>query len=43
MTVETVSTFHQLALNASLLKTLEDVGYETPTPIQIQTIPLLLV
>ena len=42
MTVETVSTFHQLALNASLLKTLEDVGYETPTPIQIQTIPLLL-
>ncbi len=42
MTVETASTFHQLALNASLLKTLEDVGYETPTPIQIQTIPLLL-
>ncbi|WP_456387039.1 DEAD/DEAH box helicase [Desulfolithobacter sp.] len=42
MTVETVSAFHQLALNTSLLKTLKDVGYETPTPIQIQTIPLLL-
>ncbi|WP_457573166.1 DEAD/DEAH box helicase [Desulfolithobacter sp.] len=42
MTFDTESAFHHLALNASLLQTLNDVGYKTPTPIQIQTIPLLL-
>ncbi len=35
-------TFTGLNLTPPLLKALEDVGYETPTPIQEQTIPLLL-
>ncbi len=39
---DTITSFNQLALNKSLLKALDDVGYETPTPIQAQTIPLLL-
>jgi len=34
--------FAELNLISPLLKALEDVGYETPTPIQAQTIPLLL-
>ena len=34
--------FAELNLIPPLLKALEDVGYETPTPIQAQTIPLLL-
>ena len=42
MTADTVTTFDQLALNKSLLKALDDVGYETPSPIQAETIPLLL-
>ncbi len=42
MTTETVTRFNQLALNESLLKALDDVGYETPSPIQAKTIPLLL-
>ncbi len=42
MTTETVTAFNQLALNESLLKALDDVGYETPSPIQAATIPLLL-
>ncbi len=42
MTSDTAITFNQLALNKSLLKALDDVGYETPSPIQAQTIPLLL-
>jgi ATP-dependent RNA helicase DeaD len=42
MTAETVTAFHQFALNKSLLKILDEVGYETPTAIQAQTIPLLL-
>jgi len=42
MTTETVIAFNQLALNTSLLKALDDVGYETPSPIQAETIPLLL-
>ncbi|MFQ5356408.1 MAG: DEAD/DEAH box helicase [Mariprofundaceae bacterium] len=36
------STFTGLNLIPPLLKVLESVGYETPTPIQEQTIPLLL-
>jgi len=39
---DTVTAFSQLALNKQLLKALDDVGYETPSPIQAQTIPLLL-
>ena len=42
MTTKIVTAFDQLALNESILSTLSDVGYETPTPIQAQTIPLLL-
>jgi len=42
MTSDTVTTFNQLALNDSILKALDEVGYETPSPIQAQTIPLLL-
>jgi ATP-dependent RNA helicase DeaD len=35
-------TFEQLGLNAALLKSVKDVGYEAPTPIQIEVIPALL-
>ena len=42
MTTDTVITFDQLNLSAPILKALKDVGYETPSPIQTQTIPLLL-
>jgi ATP-dependent RNA helicase DeaD len=42
MTTKMVTAFSQLALNDSILSALSDVGYETPTPIQAQTIPLLL-
>jgi len=35
-------TFSQFALIPSLLKALNEVGYEAPTPIQSKTIPLLL-
>ncbi|MFW2372930.1 MAG: DEAD/DEAH box helicase [Gammaproteobacteria bacterium] len=42
MTTNTVTAFNQLALNDSILKVLDEVGYETPSPIQAQTIPLLL-
>ena len=35
-------TFEQLGLNAALLKSIKDVGYEEPTPIQIEVIPALL-
>jgi ATP-dependent RNA helicase DeaD len=42
MTTDTVTAFDQLQLAAPLIKTLQDIGYETPTPIQAKTIPLLL-
>ncbi len=42
MTADTITTFQQFALNKSLLQVLDEVGYETPSPIQAQTIPLLL-
>ena len=35
-------SFQQLALSEPILKALNDVGYETPSPIQAETIPLLL-
>ncbi len=38
----TVTAFNQLALTDPILKALNDVGYETPSAIQAQTIPLLL-
>ncbi|MEJ2693698.1 MAG: DEAD/DEAH box helicase [Candidatus Thiodiazotropha sp.] len=37
-----VTGFHDLNLPAPLLKALDEVGYETPSPIQAQTIPYLL-
>src|SRR5665213_2225491 len=37
-----MSTFADLGLSESLLEALHDVGYETPSPIQEQTIPMLL-
>ncbi len=42
MTTDSVTSFNQLALKKQLLKALDEVGYETPSPIQAQTIPLLL-
>jgi ATP-dependent RNA helicase DeaD len=42
MTTETVTQFNQLGLKDSIVKVLNEVGYETPSPIQAQTIPLLL-
>lgn len=42
MTSDTVTAFNQLALHKSLLKALDEVGYETPSPIQAEAIPLLL-
>lgn len=42
MDTETVTAFSQFGLKQSLLKALDDVGYETPSPIQAQTIPLVL-
>jgi ATP-dependent RNA helicase DeaD len=35
-------TFRALALSEAVLSALADVGYEAPTPIQAQTIPVLL-
>ncbi|MBC8259485.1 MAG: DEAD/DEAH box helicase [SAR324 cluster bacterium] len=37
-----ISKFSEFELKPALLKALDGVGYETPTPIQAQTIPLLL-
>lgn len=34
--------FDNLGLNKELLSTIESIGYKTPTPIQIQTIPFVL-
>ncbi|MGB4673985.1 MAG: DEAD/DEAH box helicase [Azovibrio sp.] len=38
---ETVESFAQLGLSEAVLKALLDVGYETPSPIQAQCIPVL--
>ena len=42
MTTETVTAFNELALKDTLLKILDEIGYEAPSPIQAATIPLLL-
>lgn len=42
MSSSTVSVFTDLTLKSPILKVLDEVGYETPSPIQAQTIPLLL-
>ena len=38
----TPESFAELGLSDSLLKTLAEIGYETPSPIQAQCIPVLL-
>jgi ATP-dependent RNA helicase DeaD len=35
-------TFEQLGLNSNLLKAIKTIGYETPSPIQAQAIPVML-
>jgi ATP-dependent RNA helicase DeaD len=35
-------TFHQFGLSEPLLQAIGSVGYESPTPIQLKTIPLML-
>lgn len=42
MTTETITTFSQLALAPAILRSIEEVGYEAPSPIQAQSIPVLL-
>ncbi len=42
MSSEQITSFDQLALEQPILKALNDVGYESPSPIQAETIPLLL-
>lgn len=42
MNNEKATAFDQLVENKALLKALNEVGYESPSPIQAQTIPLLL-
>jgi len=42
MTTDSATAFNQLALSKPVLKVLDDVGYEIPSPIQAQTIPLML-
>ena len=32
-------SFRQFGLGEPLLRTIDEVGYETPTPIQVHTIP----
>ena len=40
--VESENPFEQFGLSEELLKAVKEVGYETPSPIQIKTIPVLL-
>jgi len=40
--MQTITTFEQLSLDPTILRALNDVGYETPSPIQAETIPLIL-
>ena len=42
MSSNTTTSFAQMALKPPLLKALDMLGYELPTAIQAQTIPLLL-
>jgi ATP-dependent RNA helicase DeaD len=41
-TETTADSFDELGLSEPLRQTINDVGYEAPTPIQLKTIPLLL-
>lgn len=42
MNTERVTPFDQLQLTSPVIEAIRDLGYETPTPIQAQTIPFLL-
>lgn len=42
MTAAKASAFAQFSLGPALLRVLDEVGYENPSPIQSETIPLLL-
>jgi len=42
MSIDAVVAFNDLGLSQPVLKALNDVGYEIPSPIQAQTIPLML-
>ena len=42
MTADPVESFQSFALSKAILQALDDVGYEHPSPIQAQTIPLFL-
>jgi ATP-dependent RNA helicase DeaD len=42
MKADTITAFGQLGLKQTLLDVLDEIGYEIPSPIQAQTIPLLL-
>ncbi len=35
-------SFHELGLKDNILKALDDLGFETPTPIQVKAIPVLI-
>ncbi|MBT4391981.1 MAG: DEAD/DEAH box helicase, partial [Euryarchaeota archaeon] len=37
-----MSNFESLGLSKKLLRAISDEGYDTPTPVQAQCIPLLL-
>src|SRR3954468_14640037 len=37
-----MNSFTDLNLSPELMRALEDLGYETPTPIQSETLPILL-
>jgi ATP-dependent RNA helicase DeaD len=39
---ELTPTFEDLGLSAALLRSIKDVGYEEPTPIQLRVIPVML-
>jgi len=42
MSTQPTVTFNELGLADSLLQILNEIGYETPSPIQAETIPLIL-
>lgn len=37
-----MQTFHELGLGSEILKALEDLGFQTPTPIQAKAVPTIL-
>src|ERR1700712_922667 len=40
--IQQVITFEELGIEANLLQSIKDLGFETPTPIQEKAIPILL-